>query len=136
MPTIEVTVLVAAAIEERMVTGQSADEVLRPLLGLPAKNGRAPSTGPLLAIGGLVMGARRRNLASTRMSSYVTGDSLVVEFQGGARRSWQLPDKKDKASLKRMRDAAVDFARSNAATIGQINAVKKALTDTGYHLYK
>jgi len=33
-----------------------------------------------------------------------------------------------------MREKAVSFARENGATIGQINAVKKTLTDDGYHL--
>jgi hypothetical protein len=35
-----------------------------------------------------------------------------------------------------VRDAAVQFAEENGATVGQVFAVKKALTEAGYHLVK
>jgi hypothetical protein len=47
-----------------------------------------------------------------------------------------LPDVTDKKGIRTVRDLAVEFARQNGASIGQENAVKKALTDAGYWLVK
>ena len=80
--------------------------------------------------------APRRSFATTRMSSYINSDQLHIAFAGGSPRSWPLPPRNDKGSLRAMRDKAVAFARENGATLGQVNAVKKTLTDAGYHLTK
>ena len=58
----------------------------------------------------------------------------MVQFADGAREQWRLPDRSDKAAIRRVRDAAVAFAHSHGATLGQLNAVKKKLTDEGYYL--
>jgi len=51
-------------------------------------------------------------------------------------KGWSLPKRDDKAGIRRVRDAAVQFAEENGATVGQVFAVKKALTEAGYHLVK
>ena len=38
--------------------------------------------------------------------------------------------------IRKIRDEAVYFAKNNGATSGQINAVKKTLTEAGYHITK
>jgi hypothetical protein len=70
------------------------------------------------------------------MTSYVRDQTLVVEFRGGARRSFSLADRSDKSALRRVRESAVRFARENGASFGQEMAVKKALTEAGFHLLK
>ena len=49
---------------------------------------------------------------------------------------WKLPDRSDKEAIRRIRDMAVVFARDHGGTLGQINAVKKALTEEGYDVTK
>jgi hypothetical protein len=68
------------------------------------------------------------------MSSYINNGQLHVSFAGGSERSWSLPGKNDKAALLAMREKAVAFVRENKATLGQVNALKKTLTDAGYYL--
>ena len=67
------------------------------------------------------------------MSSGISNNMLYVEFANGKQDSWVLPDKMDKVGIKEVRDKAVAFAEENDASLGQINAVKKALTEGEYH---
>lgn len=72
--------------------------------------------------------------ATKRMSARVEQGHLLVGFAGGLHERWELPDRSDKGGIRRVRNAAVAFAHRNKATLGQINAVKKALTEAGYYL--
>ena len=79
----------------------------------------------------------RRRLAIKRMSARVESSKLVVEFEGGSRKEWTLPNRADKHAIRNIRGAALMFAReSGASDPGQMNAVRKALTNAGYHLIK
>ncbi len=136
MRSIEISEPVWKAIAERGKFGESEDDVLRRVFHLPPNandsDGPSPSAPSHRMRGGT--SAPRRSFATQRMSSYINNGQLNVGFQGGASRSWSLPPKNDKAALASMREKAVTFARENGATIGQVNAVKKTLTDAGYHL--
>lgn len=57
-----------------------------------------------------------------------------MKFEPDATQPWPLPKTTDTVAIRRVRDAAVNFANQNGASIGQINAVKKALADAGYHV--
>ena len=70
------------------------------------------------------------------MSARVVGGNLSVKFADGQMEPWKLPDRSDKEAIRSIRDFAVAVARDQEATLGQINAVKKALTEEGYHLTK
>ena len=70
------------------------------------------------------------------MSSFVQNQNLVIEFHGGPRKSFLLSAPSDKQALRAVRDQAVGFARENGASYGQEMAVKKALTEAGYHLMR
>jgi len=102
--------------------GETADDVLRRVFNLSAPESKKAKSRP--------------RYATRRMSSHVNSKFLIVEFEGGHRRQFVLPDNNDKLAIRRVRDEAVKFAEENEASLGQINAVKKALTDAGYHLIK
>ncbi|MCM2264604.1 MAG: hypothetical protein NDI73_05365 [Desulfuromonadales bacterium] len=74
--------------------------------------------------------------ATLRMSSYINHNQLHVEFQNGESSFWPLPDPKGKAAIRTVLSKALEFASKQNASIGQLNAVRKTLTDGGYHLTK
>ena len=85
--------------------------------------------------GGSHDGRRRPRRATKRMSARAEDGQLLVQFADGEKCSWDLPDPADKPAIRRIRDEAVHFALKRGATDpGQTNAVRKALTDAGYHL--
>jgi len=137
MRTIEISDEVWQAIAAQGKFGETEDDVLRHVFNLPTRteqawtpskgNGEHPRTRRPSAV-------PRRSFATQRMSSYINNGQLHVSFAGGASRSWSLPAGNDKAALLSMRAKAVSFAKENGATLGQVNAVKKTLTDEGYHL--
>ena len=119
--------------------GETVDTVLRRILKIPES--RVQSTHPRpseLRKGGtrVARSKTRERFATIKMSSYVQNGSLVVEFAGGPRRTFPLSSREDKVALRRRRDEAVEFARVSGASYGQEMAVKKALTEAGYHLIK
>jgi len=132
MISIRISQDVWEAIAERGKFAETADDVLRRILGLtPAANRERER----------IVGGRkgRGNLryATKRMSSRIEGNHLVVEFSDGKARRWKLPDHKAKESIKQLRETAVAFVVSSGGTDpGQTNAVRKTLTDAGYFLHK
>ena len=87
-----------------------------------------------------VSGKARRRKATKRMSARVedgrAGKHLLVKFADDESKEWKLPERSDKEAIRRVRDAAVSFARAHDATDGQIAAVKKALAGAGYYVSK
>ena len=98
----------------------------------PSQEHRPPDHDSAQAVPGIV----RKNKTKKKMSARVEDGHLLVEFADGQMERWKLPDRSDKEAIRRTRDFAVAFARDQEATLGQINAVKKALTEDGYHLTK
>jgi DNA sulfur modification protein DndB len=78
--------------------------------------------------------AWKERRAEVRMIQTMRGGKLVLEFETGQRREWELPSKADAAAIRRIRDEAVDFVRENGGTEGQKGAALKALTSRGYHV--
>lgn len=139
MRNITVTDPVWQAIASRGKFGESEDDVLRRVFGLPPSSllsNTVSATGKSTIPSARRVSGPRRSLATDRMSSYISNGQLHVSFLSGASSSWTLSPQTDKASLRIVRDKAVAFAKNHGATIGQINAVKKTLTDAGYHLTK
>ncbi|QSA99298.1 hypothetical protein [Methylococcus sp. EFPC2] len=136
MRNITVSEPVWKAIAELGKFGESEDDVLRRVFHIPPNTNSSDCPAPSMPEPRTrsAVSSPRRSFATQRMSSYIRNEQLHVEFQDGASRSWPLPPKNDKVALASMREKAVSFARENGATIGQINAVKKALTDAGFHL--
>ncbi len=122
MRTIRISTEVWEAIAKVGKFGETPDQALRRVfqIGGKSRNG----------------GVGKRRIATTRMSHEVNGQEFTVSFANGASKSWSLPKRDDKAGIRRVRDAAIKFARENGATDGQVHAVMKGLTGAGYHLRK
>jgi hypothetical protein len=137
--TILVSEPVWHAIAERGKFGETEDDVLRREFKLPP-NSNQPIISPDLShsrnVTSRVNGNPRKQFATRRMSAYVGSNQLHVSFHNGPSKSWSLPAKTDKATIRDVRDKAVTFAIENDASIGQKYAVMKALTDAGFHLTK
>jgi HTH-type transcriptional regulator / antitoxin HigA len=127
MRAIKISDAVWAAIAERGKFGESEDDVLRRVFALPADN-VTRHAGP----GRTGRGGKRN--ATKRMSAGVTSERLLIEFEGVAPRPFVLPhDLSDKAAIKRVRADAHNYARTQGATQGQIDAITKALNEAGYY---
>jgi hypothetical protein len=79
-------------------------------------------------------GLPRVRIASQRLSAKVEEGVLRVLFANGVSKTWPLPNRENKAAIREIREAAMQFAKDHGATEGQQNAVRKALTNAGYHL--
>lgn len=129
MRTIRITDEVWQAIAARGSFGETADDVLRRVFELeePAMKVRVVGAGR--------RGRGDKRYATKRMSAWVNDGQFIVEFEDGARQQWLLPEMDDKEGIRRVRDAAVHWAlEQGASDPGQTNAVRKALTNTGYYL--
>ena len=125
MRTIRISDAVWDEIAKRGVFGESPDDVLRRVFGITENMDKKR-----------IWGRRRNRYATKRMSCGVRDGVLFVEFEDGAADEWPLPPRHDKGAIRDVRSQAVDFAEKHGASIGQLNAIKKALTDNGYHLTK
>lgn len=139
MRTVRISEEVWQAIAARGKFGETEDDVLRRVFEIPA----APPTGnetlpkeQVLPSASKAVFIRRRSFAGQRMTSYIARNQLHIEFQDGASSSWTLPSQKDKAGIRDVLDKALGFAREHGASLGQLNAARKALTNEGYHLTK
>lgn len=132
MHTVKISDAVWAAIAERGRFGETEDDVLRRVFDLPS---REDADRHQMSSGRRGRGNRR--YATKRMSARIEGGKLLVEFEDGAANRWKLPHPSKKEDIKRLREEAVDFALEHGATDpGQTNAVRKALTDAGFHISK
>jgi len=139
MRMIKVSEEVWQAIAERGKFGETEDDVLRRVFGLPTgscADGAPTKERQSIPTPNLVSFTRRKPLASQRMTSYIARNELHIEFQDGASSSWTLPNPKDKAGIRAVLDKSLSFAREHGASLGQINAARKTLTNEGYHLTK
>ena len=131
MKTIKVSQEVWNEIAKRGNFGETEDDVLRRVFELETttrKNLEIAEIGTWLP--------QRIRLAVHKLSAKVENGQLYVNFAEGPCREFSLPSKEDKDSLRKVTYEAMDFAQKNGATHGQVLAVRKALTNTGYHLTK
>ena len=123
MRTIRITEDVWEAIANRGRFGETENDVLRRIFKL-----ETPPTDTSRTV------RARRRFAEKKMSTSVNNGYLIVEI-GGARQQWLRPEIYDKAGIRQVRDAAVQWAlEQGASNPGQANAVRKALTDAAYYV--
>ncbi|MBT4512457.1 MAG: hypothetical protein HOC20_09650 [Chloroflexi bacterium] len=125
MRTIRISDEVWDKIAERGVFGETPDDVLRRVFGIKDTASIATQTGK-----------KRQRYATNRMTPKITNGVFSLEFEDGASREFNLPPKHDKGALRDVLEDALSFANRNNATEGQLQYVRKALTDNGYHLTK
>jgi hypothetical protein len=134
MTTIRISQEVWDEIAKRGKFGETPDDVLRRVFDL---NGtRSGIASSQTAPSGSRVRSSRPRYAKERMSARVDGGNLVVEFYHGPANRWALPAKSDKPGIAAVRRKAVEFAENNGATVGQVHAVVKAMTEAGYHVTK
>jgi hypothetical protein len=129
MRTIRISEDVWQAIADRGKFGETEDDVLRRVFELDE------TTVKTRPVGSGRIGRGNRRFAAKRMSRWVRDGQFVIEFEDGARQQWLLPQKDDKDGIRRVRDAAVQWAlEQGASDPGQKNDVVKGLTEAGYHV--
>jgi hypothetical protein len=132
MRTIRISVEVWDEIAKRGKFGETEDDVLRRVFGLKSEEGGQEGNSPISR-----PKHRRGHYSTNPMHAGVHSEHLVVSFDSGKEDRWKLPERSDKAEIRRIRAEAVKFALDNGASKpGQTNAVLKALTEAGYHLIK
>lgn len=131
MKTVRVSEAVWDEIAKRGNFGETVDDVLRRVFKLDPSSESNPNFDQTASGQN---SRRRRNKATNRMSAHISNRRLVVDFASGHRREFKLPDKSDKTGIRSTRDEACAFAEEHEATLGQVNAVKKALTGAGYYV--
>ncbi len=137
MRMIKISEEVWQAIASQGKFGETEDDVLRRVFELPSG---AVHEGGMTSSSGVssyrYQSGRRQILAQVKMTSYIALNKLHIEFHGGNSSSWTLPDRSDKAGIRVVLEKALVFAKTNGATQGQINAVRKTLTNDSYYLTK
>jgi hypothetical protein len=126
MRTIRISEEVWSEIAKLGKFGETPDDVLRRVFNLVEDYGSKDT----------IIRKTRSRYATQKMSAWVSNEILYVEFLGGQSSQWGLPSKDDKKGIARVKKLAVEFAESNGASIGQVNAVIKAMTDAEYWLTK
>lgn len=128
MRSIKVSEAVWEVIAAQGKFGETEDDVLRRIFKLK------PATDTRRRVSGGPPGRGSLRYATKVMRARVQGSRFTVTFDDGQQQSWNLPSKSEKEAIRKVREAAADFATEHGATKGQVFAVYKALTDAGYHL--
>ena len=136
MRTIRISDEVWLAIAHEGKFGETEDDVLRRVFEIPIKSEGSPMT-----INGRVQDRRnlsspRRRFAEKRMTPYIVGDKLHIEFEDGDHYDCQLPARNDKVEISTITHNAISWAKSHGATLGQMNYVRQVLTRNDYHITK
>ena len=114
--------------------GETPNDVLKRVFGLLESSGpsrlQLSETQDPVAISPRT----RRKIATKRMQAVVSDNSLTISFVDGPSREFPLPSRSDKNAIRATRAEAMKWGENSGASQGQIDAIKKALTDAGYHL--
>jgi hypothetical protein len=134
MKTIQVSDETWAAIRARGKFGETTeDDVLRRILKVSTTNSQQDDS-PANETDKQYGWKERRT--TNRMTQDVRGNKLILQFDHGPQFEMVLPEKKDRLAIRKVRDVAVEFVRSNGGTKGQEHAAIRALTSRGYHVAK
>ena len=124
-------------IAKRGKFGETEDDVLRRVFEIEpdehSDNNNASSS---------VKSPPRSRFATDRMHAKVYREGAVsvlkVRFhRSGKEEEFDLPtDKSDKRAIRLVLESALSFGEQNGASRGQLFAIRKALTEDGFHLTK
>jgi hypothetical protein len=130
--SVQVSEEVYEVIAENGKFGESVDDVLRRLLGVP--DGPAQSK-PFTVTPRRRASRTRPRLSERTLSSRVEGGQLLLAVEG-EEISWDLPARHEIERIRTITYEALDWAEERGATIGQLKAVRKALSEAGYFIGK
>lgn len=133
MKMIRVSEEVWAAIAAQGKFGETEDDVLRRVFKISTHNSSSSSHAANEQKRQFGWKERR---ATDRMTQTVNGGKLILEFDSGPRFERTLPAKDNRPAIRKVRDEAMEFVRSNGGTDGQEKAAIRALTSRGYHIAK
>jgi negative regulator of replication initiation len=133
MKTIRISEEAWTAIAAQGKFGETEDDVLRRVLKISPNSSQ--SNGSSANESNKQYGWKERR-ATIRMTQTVKGNKLILEFDSGPRFERTLPAKENRLAIRKVRDEAVGFVRSNGGTKGQEHAAIRALTSRGYHVAK
>ena len=119
MRNIRITEEVWLAIASKGKFGESEDDVLRRMFGLPSR-GASKQVTP------------RTRIATNKQSVHIADETLIVEYADGGSRRWKLPAQDDHEAIRRVRDQAWRFADEHEATIGQKQGIVHRMCSCGY----
>ena len=128
MKTIRVSDEVWEAIAAKGKFGETEDIVLRRVFDLGLAGGRNAQASESKSY------AWKERRAEVRMFQHVKDGKLVLEFENGQKREWELPSKTEATAIRRVRDEMVAFVREQGGTDGQVGAAMRALTSRGFHV--
>lgn len=135
MRTIRISDEVWEEIAKRGKFSETEDDVLRRIFEIKGHIEIRPTTHRQRRPRGRY--ATRRMHAGVHSVPGTPREQLLVSFEDGPEKRWDLPDKSKTEKIRKIRQEAVDFALENGASKpGQTNAVLKAVTDAGYYLTK
>jgi negative regulator of replication initiation len=123
MKIIKVSDEVWNEIAQRGKFGETEEDVLRRVFGLASTNKE-------------VNMRRKRVATDTLHPEFQDEKHYKITFDSGREKVFPLPDKTDREGVKELTDKVMRFVKDAGATIGQINAARKALTDRGYLIRK
>lgn len=132
MKTIRISEEVYDAITALMKVRETDDDVMRRVLKISSNDRQTNGSS---ASEQRRYGWKERR-ATDRMTQTVKNNKLILEFDSGARFEKTLPPKENRAAIRKLRDEAVEFVKSNGGTEGQEKAAIRALTSRGYHIAK
>ncbi len=121
MRAIRISEEVWQAIADQGKFGETEDDVLHRVFNLKKKEVKP-------------MQARGRFSTNKQYLNMTDNNVLEIEYAAGAKQSFSLPFPKDKEMIRATLEKATKFAEENDATLGQVNAIRKKLTDNGWHL--
>jgi hypothetical protein len=75
-----------------------------------------------------------KKLGTNPLKVRTEGGVLSLRFAQGQNREWTLPKTDDVSAIIEIRKEALDFASKSGATVGQLNAIRKAIASAGYRI--
>ena len=118
MKTIRISDEVWQEIAKRGKFGETEDDVLRRIFDLNVVALHKP---------------KKRRKTTNTMTVKIEDNELLVKFADGNLNTWILPLNREDREALIIRREAIEFAKQNGATRGQICAVIKTLTQAGYY---
>jgi negative regulator of replication initiation len=119
MRTIRISEDVWQALVRRGKTGDSMNDILRRVLKIDKSHGGKQ--------------AATVKDSSRRMRVRVIDDVLIISFDGGPSKDWQMPLRRDGAGIRKVLQSAAKFAEKQGASRAQVKRIEDTVEQAGYY---